>query len=109
MHYARVIRHGEPGPAEARQRGAGNGYRVVRVDGQDILEHRYAMEQHLGRPLWPDENIHHRNGIRSDNRLENLELWVKAQPAGQRAGDVVAFYVERYPELAAQVLRRLGH
>lgn len=58
--------------------------------GDRIFQHREVMEQHLGRSLLPSETVHHRNGIRHDNRLENLELWVTAQPSGQRVVDRVS-------------------
>lgn len=53
-----------------------NGYVRVKVDGKWMLEHRHAMGQQLGRPLTRRETVHHRNGDRSDNRVENLELRV---------------------------------
>jgi hypothetical protein len=52
------------------------------------------MEQAIGRALLPHENVHHINGVRDDNRLENLELWSSSQPSGQRVADKVAWAIE---------------
>lgn len=57
-------------------------------------EHRIIMESVIGRPLLKHENVHHLNGVRHDNRPENLELWTRSQPAGQRVADKVAWAKE---------------
>lgn len=95
MHLERVRKYGDPGEVGHRRaetglgewRVNGDGYVARSRDGRSELQHRVVMEEHLGRYLWPDENVHHKNGVRHDNRIENLELWSKSQPAGQRVVD----------------------
>lgn len=65
--------------AQAR-RGTGEGwadekgYYWIRVDGRPILRHRHIMEVALGRPLRQDEIVHHINGVKGDDRRENLAI-----------------------------------
>ena len=80
-------------PIEARKRRMSpNGYIMLSLPGRsNVAEHRIIMEQILGRELLPGENVHHINGIKTDNRPENRELWVTSQPTGQRPEDLVAW------------------
>lgn len=116
MHLFRFKKYGDPGidgmirPGDSRFKMRSGYIKIhnpnhknANCDGY-VLEHRLVMEQMLGRPLRKFENVHHVNGIRDDNRPENLELWAKAQPSGQRAADLAEWVVETYPELVEAAL-----
>ena len=94
---------------EVSRRQYRHGYYLIYIPGKngepprELLEHRYVMEQSLGRELLPQETVHHRDGNRGRNVVENLELFSSRHGPGQRVIEKVAFAVEMirlYPEFA---------
>jgi hypothetical protein len=70
-----------------------DGYISILINGRRKLQHTLTMEKFIGRELYKNESIHHKNGVRNDNRIENLELWTNNQPSGQRVEDKINWAV----------------
>lgn len=113
-HYDLLLTTGDPGPLRRKKKSRGHRpanpksyVRITTPDGRRMDEHRFVMEQHIGRPLLRHETPHHKNGDRADNRIENLELWSSAQPAGQRVADKLAYareIIALYGDLPLEVI-----
>lgn len=96
----------QEGDNHGRKRINGGGYIDIYIRNKGWMrEHRYIMEQSIGRELTAEETVHHRNGIRDDNRLENLELWASAHPPGQRIEDQIQWAKELLAEYEPESLK----
>ena len=83
-----------------------DGYIREKTESGWKSQHRIIMEKQIGRPLLKEENVHHINGIRNDNRIENLELWSTSQAIGQRVIDKIK-WAENLLQIYAPIQNKL--
>lgn len=84
---------------------------TVNADGYlawgNVRIHRLVYERYTGRALPKGSTVHHRNGVRTDNDIENLELWARNHPTGVRVADLLE--VERQRLAEASVVEDAVH
>lgn len=92
---------------------AKSGYRFIYKKGHanankqgSLAEHVFIMSESLGRPIGKHESVHHKNGMRDDNHIDNLELWSKSQPSGQRVLDKIVWAMDFLKEYGYMVVKQ---
>ncbi len=116
-HYMLWYRYGDPKiqPRSKKENGSGYknkyGYIILYLPNHPfsgktgkISEHRLVLGEHIGRKLYDDETVHHKNGKRDDNRLENLELKASIHLRGQDVDDLLEYATEIFRRYKPEAL-----
>jgi len=82
-HLNRFTKYGNPFRLKKMPNGAGHirkiGYKMITVNGKQVMEHRHFIEVSLGRKLNSNEDVHHINGDKRDNHIDNLLVLTKPE------------------------------